>query len=796
MNRKKALCLAASAALVLTVLPAPFHAAFAETEETKPTEEQSAPTETAAPAETAVPTETAAATETTEPAETTAPTETEPADETEKSQDIVILYTNDIHCGVDQGVGLDGVKLYKREMEAQYENVFLVDAGDSIQGSPLGMLTKGKDVIALMNAVGYDVCVPGNHDFDYGVETIQTLAKELDCGYTCCNFADLRNDSLVFRPYRMFNAGGKKIAFVGVTTPVTLTNVTPKFFTDDNGKYIYSFAGQEEALYQTVQYSVDAARDADADYVILVGHLGETDDVVEKWSAMEVAEHTRGIDAIIDGHSHEETLQLISTSLDGKQVTITQTGTKLQNLGKMVIEKDGTITTELLNTVPEPDASMGLPESSYQQSKERGGHYVDKVVQQKTEEIIGKMNAELSEKIGSTAYTLYEKDPDTGKRFIRWQETNAGDFCTDAYRLLMDADAAFLNSGGIRASIQAGDITYYDLMNVMPYGNTTCVAELTGQQILDMLEYGAMKYPEEHSGLLQVSGIHYAINPDVESGIVLDDMGNVTAFGDTYRVHSVMIGNEPLDPDKLYTVASSSYLLKTGGDHGILANGVKSIYEEPYADNEMLAMYLEKILEGEVPELYADMNGTGRIQISSEPVNWLEIPGAFDMEGLDMSMLPEGFDMTMLPENVDIMTLLTLAMMGVDISQIDFSKIPEDFDWSTIPEDFDWTLIMKEQEKETNYSAYTPPQQSYLRIPFLLTPRQEMTPTPVKDTVVTYPVTQTYASGVTPVTPAGSSPAVIHAPTTADHRPIGLAACLSGAALAVMALLGVKKRSK
>ena len=429
-----------------------------------------------------------------------------PSADSAKSDDIIILYTNDVHCAADSGIGYDGLALFKHELEAQYEHVFLVDAGDAIQGAPLGTFSKGKDIISLMNAVGYDVCIPGNHEFDYGMETLAERSKELQCGYISCNLKDLRTDQTVFEPYKIVEAGDKKIAFVGVTTPWTFNTSTPAYFQNADGEYLYSFAEQDDVLFQTVQDSVNAAKKENPDYVILLAHLGESEEY-SPWSAQDVISHTTGIDAVIDAHSHSEIPSLEVRNADGKPVIVTQTGTKLANVGKLTISSDGKLATELIDTVPEPDKKLNLPKDSWTCPEDCQDKYVDTNVHKLLQEINQKLSDALDEKIGETPFKLYDSDPETGKRRVRNGETNIGDFCADACRSYMDTDVAVLNGGGLRSFIEAGDITYREAMSVMPFGNMICSAKVTGQQILDLLEVGAKNYPEESGSFIQVSGM-------------------------------------------------------------------------------------------------------------------------------------------------------------------------------------------------------------------------------------------------------------------------------------------------
>ena len=186
-------------------------------------------------------------------------------------QDIVILYTNDVHCGVDDHIGYAGLAYYKKEAEKRTPNVTLVDAGDAVQGATIGMISNGRYIIEIMNAVGYDLAVPGNHEFDYGMGQFENFAKTLSCGYVSCNFRDAVTGQLVFEPYKMISyknaAGAVKVAFVGACTPETIVTSTPASFMDSYENYIYDFDGDVTGakLCASIQKAVNVARDAGGD---------------------------------------------------------------------------------------------------------------------------------------------------------------------------------------------------------------------------------------------------------------------------------------------------------------------------------------------------------------------------------------------------------------------------------------------------------------------------------------------------------------------------------------------------
>lgn len=530
--------------------------------------------------------------------------ETVPASpQTNETNDIVILHTNDVHCAIDDAIGYAGVAAYKAEMEAVYgeDHVTLVDAGDAIQGGAIGTLSDGAFLVDIMNQVGYDIAVPGNHEFDYGMENFLTLAKErADYQYVCANFIDLSTGVGVFPPYEIIDYGDTQIAYVGIDTPESFTKSTPAYFQDENGNYIYNFCqGNSGAdLYNVVQLSVDSARREGADYVVAIGHLG-TEGSTPEWQASSVIGNTTGIDAFIDGHSHEAYSKTVKNK-DGNDVVLTQTGTKLDSIGKLVIDPDtGKITDELVTDYEKKDPVT----AQFIAALEEGFSDI------------------LNQVVAKADVSLTSKDPATGSRMIRNAETNLGDLVADAYRTVMGADIGIANGGGIRADLEQGDISYEDIINVHPYGNEMCVAEATGQEILDALELGASKYPEENGGFLQVSGLTYTIDPSIPSSVVKNDEGEFIKVDGAYRIKDVFVNGEPLDLTKTYTVASHNYMIKNGGDGYVMFQDNKLVKDCTMLDNEILIDYITKTLGGSVGKEYSDPYGQGRIRIVSAAEN-------------------------------------------------------------------------------------------------------------------------------------------------------------------------------
>ena len=451
------------------------------------------------------------------------------------------------------------------------------------------------------------------------------LADDLECGYTSCNFMDLKTNEPVLDAYQMFDYGDTSIAFVGVSTPESYTKSTPAYFQDEAGNYIYGFCEDEtgKALYDQIQDTVDEATDAGADYVVLVGHLGK-EGVTPHWTSDAVIANTTGIDVVIDGHSHESFNRILENK-DGDEVILTQTGTKLSSIGKLTIEPDGTITAELVNEVPPlagtasaADATAADATPAAADDSEEPAKNIDPETDAFIKNIQAKYSEMLEEVVGNTSVLLTTNNPDTGERAVRKAETNLGDFCADAFRDQSGADIAFMNGGGIRADVEAGEITYNDLLNVFPFSNTMCVAEVTGSQIRDALEMACKNYPEESGGFLQVSGLSYTINSSIPSSVKLDDKGNFNGVEGDYRVTDIKVNGEPIDLEKTYTLASHSYMLKSCGDGMTMFEGCNIIQDDIAVDVDVLSNYLSEALGGTVNDSYANPSGDGRISIIVE----------------------------------------------------------------------------------------------------------------------------------------------------------------------------------
>lgn len=509
---------------------------------------------------------------------------------------IVILHTNDVHCGIDDSIGYAGLAAYKSEMEAQYgaDRVTLVDAGDAIQGGAVGTLSDGAYVIDIMNQVGYDLAVPGNHEFDYGTGNFLELAtNRAKFPYLSCNFRELATGSTVLNSYWIEDYDGVKVAYVGISTPESLSKTTPAHFQDGNGVFLYDFFQGADGLYlyTAVQAAVNDARAQGADYVVAIGHLGNTG-ITPAYTSEAVISHTTGIDVFIDGHSHE-TYELTASNVAGEKVILAQTGTKLNAIGKVVIEPaTGNISSGLVTDYAEKDPAA----SAF------------------TESLMADFSDTLNQVVASSDVTLTTMDPATGLRRIRNGETNLGDLVADAYRVVMGADIGMVNGGGIRADIEAGNVTYEDIINVHPYGNEMCLAVATGQEILDALELSVMNAPLEDGGFQHVSGLTYTIDLSVPSSVVLDATGSFAGVAGPYRVTNVFVNGQPLDVNSTYTVASHNYMIKEGGSGFNMFMDNTLLQDCTMLDNQLLIDYITGYLGGTIGNQYADPYGSGRIQ--------------------------------------------------------------------------------------------------------------------------------------------------------------------------------------
>jgi len=535
-----------------------------------------------------------------------------------KNEDIVILYENDVHCAID---GYAKLAAMKKELAESYEYVGAVSVGDYIQGSSLGAVSQGEYIIDVMNLVGYDAVTLGNHEFDFRLQRLFELVEMMNTKPVCSNFQKIGEAETVFEPYSMVSYGEIDVAYIGITTPDTMTSSAPSQFMDEENNYIYTFHGIE--LYDTVQKYIDEAKLNGADYVIALSHLG-TENVYEQWSAQTLVENTTGLDVVLDGHSHSVVESMTIMDESGEEVIITSTGTKFENIGKLTISEEG-IQTEL------------IPTESYENT--------DETVANRIAEIEAEYAEKGERKIGTSLVNLTTVD-ENGNRLIRTTETNMGDFCADAFRLVTGADIGFMNGGGIRADIAAGDVTFNDILSVFPWNNRVCVIEATGQQIVDMLELSARAYPEEDGTFQHVSGITFEFDGSIPSPVVLDENMVFVRVDGERRVSNVKVLNqetqkyEAIELDKIYALASHNYLLLEQGGGASMFRGAKVISDTGMLDVELLEAYIVEHFGGIIGEEY--QTSQNRIVVLEETLpeeGVVESPITGDTRGSQMYWL-------------------------------------------------------------------------------------------------------------------------------------------------------------
>ena len=525
--------------------------------------------------------------------------------------DVTILYTNDVHTYIDKQspkLTYAAIADLKQSYQNAGKDVLLVDAGDHVQGTAYGSMDEGASIIKLMNAAGYDVATPGNHEFDYGMDRAKAIMKEADFPYLSCNWVDLRTGLRVLPSVKVFVRGGRRIAFVGVTTPETFTKSTPAYFMDKaQRKYIYDIQGGEDGkkLYDAVQKAIDKAKLL-ADVVIGLGHLG-VDPSSSPWTSEEVIAHTSGFDAFIDGHSHTVMENKQVQDASGKAVTLTQTGSYFANVGEMTIAADGTITTKLIPTHEGMDATIAAMQTGW----------------------VNTVDDMLGEKIAVGDSDFYVSDPAIGKRRIRSAETNLGDFVADGIYAYFNeveklhCDLAIMNGGGIRADVPAGDWTFKTCKQVSPFGNVACLMSVTGKQIQDALEFAARFAGEggkENGGFLQVAGATYEIHTDIPNTVQTDEknvwIGSATG---TPRVQNVKIYDKasgsylPLDPGATYALAGMNYTLRNLGDGFAMFDGAELIKDYVSEDYLVMSTYA-MIFDG------ADAAGLPHLSSANSPL--------------------------------------------------------------------------------------------------------------------------------------------------------------------------------
>ncbi|MCR5365448.1 MAG: bifunctional metallophosphatase/5'-nucleotidase [Prevotella sp.] len=488
---------------------------------------------------------------------------------------IVILYENDVHCGIDGYQKMAGLRDAINKTDTAYAGAVCV--GDFLQGNTTGAISKGQYVVDIMKLMDYDAVTLGNHEFDYGVPRMKMLLEQLNAPIVSCNLYDVADQQFVYMPYIIKQYGNKKVAFIGATTPETMILEAYAFY-DTNGGLEYDL--RPKTFYQLVQQTVDDARAKGADYVVLLSHVGETTQSMGFNSHL-LVNNTRGIDVVLDGHSHEIFENAKATNLDGQEITVTQTGTQFERIGKLLITPDGRMTTKLLKPADVP--------------------YVNARVKAATDSIHKLVDAATSKVVAHTDYRLVVSD-ENKQWIIRGSETNAGDLVADAYRYALKSDIAFENGGGIRNDIMAGDITYGDVIGMLPYDNILRRVAVSGKLLKEMLTRCTALVPVLDGNFPQCSGLRFTIHckshrvSDIE---VLQENGKYA----------------PLDENHTYSVTMTNYTHEGGGFFDMFKK-CPVLQESTIRYHEAMIDYLTKVLGGNTGKAYAQPQG--RIKIVND----------------------------------------------------------------------------------------------------------------------------------------------------------------------------------
>ena len=485
---------------------------------------------------------------------------------------IVILYENDVHCGIDGYTKMAGLRDAICSSDTAY--VGAVCVGDFLQGNTTGAISKGQYIADIMRLMDYHALTLGNHEFDYGVPRLKEMLEQVGAPVACANFFEAGEPQSVYAPYVIHQYGDKKVAYVGACTPETMILEGYSFY-DTNGILLYDL--KPKTFYELIQQAVDAARKEGADYVVLLSHVGETPQSMG-FSSHRLVNNTRGIDVVLDGHSHEIFEGVKVKNLDGKEITVTQTGTQFANVGKLIITPDGRFITQLFKGKEIP--------------------YENAAVTAATDSIRQMVKAVTSEVVAHSDYRLVVSD-ENGQWIVRGQETNAGDLVADAYRYAMKADIGFENGGGIRNDILSGDITYGDIIGMLPYDNTLRRIMVTAEQLKTMLTRCTALVPVLDGNFPQCSGLRFTIHSkshtvsDIE---ILQEDGSYA----------------PIDMQRSYSVALTSYNHDAGGFFDCFKKCVV-LQESTLRYYEALSDYLRNVLGGSTGSAYAQTQG--RIKI-------------------------------------------------------------------------------------------------------------------------------------------------------------------------------------
>ena len=531
----------------------------------------------------------------------------------ELSDDIVIMHINDVHSGINNTIGYDGFELYYDELKSIYKNIIKVDVGDHIQGGIIGSISEGDAIIKIMNKVGFDVATIGNHEFDYGIEHLLKLENNITSRYICANFCYRKNKTSIFNPYKIINIGNKKIGFIGVLTPITYSKTYLSSIKDENGDPLYYFLtdnnGQE--LYDTIQNYINKLRtEENVDKIIILAHIGMIKNGFKtEFNTEDLIFNLEGVDAILDGHTHA-IYNTTSKDKKGKDIQINQVGTNLQAIGTLIIKEDANIISEIISEVPEPKNKANA--TKIKRDKER---WVNTEMYNFINNLWSDYDKELNIQFGYSDFDFIIKPKDDSIPFCRYQECTLGNLITDAIKTLGNGEFTIVNGGSIRNNMYKGNLTRGAIINALPWFNNIVLKRVTGQCILDALEYGVSKLPNG-GGLLQISGITFDADVSFESSVLTDASGMFVNVTGKRRVSNVKINGKDLEIDKLYNASLLEYNANGGGGYSLFAD-FNVFNESLVTDTDALCFFIQQNLNGNIPEEYKNVQGRININYNS-----------------------------------------------------------------------------------------------------------------------------------------------------------------------------------
>ena len=534
------------------------------------------------------------------------------------SDDIVIIHLNDVHCGIDDKIGYDGFVLYRKELLTKYKYVITIDVGDHIQGGKMGAISDGEAIIEIMNKVNFDIVTLGNHEFDYGLAKLSILEEKINTKYICANFCKRKDKKPIYEPYKIIEKGGKKLAFIGVLTPLTYTKTYLSTIKDDDGEPTYDFLEENrgQVLYDTIQnYINELKENGGVDYVFLLTHIGMN---VEAYTSNQLLSKIEGVTAVLDGHTHV-VYNTTTKDKNNEDIYISQTGTKLETIGQLIIKEDGTINTEIIYNVPEPNDALG-GKIINRSNKDR---WVDEEMNNFMSNISIDYKDELNTVLGYSDYNLVikpEETTDSHRYYCRTQECTVGNLISDAVNIAGNGDFSILNGGSIRHNLNKGNITRGNILDMLPWFNNIVIKQFPGKVILDALEFGVSKYPIAFGGFPQISSnLSFDFNPSINSTVICDDVGSFVNVTGERRVTNVKINGQKLDLNKIYNVTLLEFASNGGDGYSMFVK--YDVYREALVtDTDALSYYIENNLEGIIPKKYSLFQGRiNNINEKSEP---------------------------------------------------------------------------------------------------------------------------------------------------------------------------------